>query len=199
MKFQDRVAIVTGGGSGIGRGICLGLAQEGAHVAVVDIDQDRATRVAGEVEALGRKALGIQADVSYSGPVEQMVAQVVDTFGETNILVNNAGILRLNLIVEMPEDEWDEVLRTNLKSVFLCSRAVARQMIKQGKGGRIINISSIHAVLSEPNGGHYTASKGGMEAFSRTLASELARHKITVNCIEPGATWTTLAPPKDVP
>jgi NAD(P)-dependent dehydrogenase (short-subunit alcohol dehydrogenase family) len=115
-----------------------------------------------------------------------------ELLGRADILVNNAGIIRLASIVEMSEADWDLILRTNLKSVFLCSQQAARRMIQQNLGGRIICISSIHAVLSEPNAGHYTASKGGMEAFARTLASELAPHHITVNFIRPGAVATPL-------
>lgn len=112
-----------------------------------------------------------------------------------DILVNNTGVIRFSKIVDMPEADWDFILRTNLKSVFLCSQQAARQMIQQQRGGRIISISSIHAVLSEPNCGHYTTAKGGIEAFSRTLATELAPHKITVNFIRPGATYTELTLP----
>ncbi len=113
--------------------------------------------------------------------------------------MNNAGTISQSPIVDMPEADWDRVLRVNLKGVFLCSQQAGRRMIKQGGGGRIIAISSGHAVLSEPNCGHYTASKGGLESFCRTLATELAKHKITVNYIRPGATYTELTEPMYTP
>ena len=119
--------------------------------------------------------------------------------GGLDILVNNAGLIRQSPIVEMPEEDWDFILRNNLKSVFLCSKEAGRRMIAQRRGGRIIAISSIHAVLSEPNCGHYTAAKGGIEAFCRTLATELAPHKVTVNFIRPGATFTELTIPMYTP
>jgi NAD(P)-dependent dehydrogenase (short-subunit alcohol dehydrogenase family) len=124
-----------------------------------------------------------------------MVTEVVEQWRSIEILINNAGIILQAPVIEMTEQQWDKILTNNLKSCFLCSRAVAKQMIRQGRGGRIVNISSIHAELSEPSAGAYTAAKGGMEAFSRTLATELAPHKITVNCIRPGATYTELTIP----
>ena len=113
--------------------------------------------------------------------------------------MNNAGLIRQSPIVDMPEEDWDFILRNNLKSVFLCSKEAAKRMIAQKTGGRIIAISSIHAVLSEPNCGHYTAAKGGIEAFCRTLATELAPHKVTVNFVRPGATFTELTVPMYTP
>ena len=113
--------------------------------------------------------------------------------------MNNAGLIRQSPIVDMPEEDWDFILRNNLKSVFLCSKEAARRVIAQKSGGRIIAISSIHAVLSEPNCGHYTAAKGGIEAFCRTLATELAPHKVTVNFVRPGATFTELTVPMYTP
>lgn len=115
--------------------------------------------------------------------------------GGLDILVNNAGLIRQTPVVDTPKEDWDFIIRNNLKSVFLCSQQAARRMIKQNTGGRIIALSSIHAVLSEPNCCHYTAAKGGIEAFCRTLATELAPHKITVNFIRPGATYTELTIP----
>jgi NAD(P)-dependent dehydrogenase (short-subunit alcohol dehydrogenase family) len=148
-----------------------------------------------QIRTAGGEAMAVTADVSDSADVGRMVEEVVDRFGEVNILVNNAGIIHQAKLVDTDEADWDRIIRNNLKSVFLCSKAVARRMIEQDKGGKIINISSIHATLSEPSAGAYTAAKGGIEAFSRTIATELAPHKITVNCIQPGATYTELTIP----
>jgi NAD(P)-dependent dehydrogenase (short-subunit alcohol dehydrogenase family) len=128
-----------------------------------------------------------------------MMARVLQEWGSVDILVNNAGIILQASALEMTEQQWDKILSNNLKSCFLCSQVFARQLIQQGRGGRIVNISSIHAALSEPSASAYTAAKGGMEAFSRTLATELAPHKITVNCLRPGATYTELTVPMYTP
>jgi len=192
MKLLHRCAVVTGGASGIGEGIAIAFAQEGADVAILDMNESKGAAAVKRLTGIGRRAYFIHCDVGDSTQVHSAFAEVDQRLGRIDILVNNAGILRLSQIVDMSEEEWDLILRTNLKSVFLCSQQAARRMIKQGRGGRIICISSIHAVLSEPNAGHYTASKGGLEAFARTLASELAPYDITVNYIRPGAVSTAL-------
>ena len=195
MKLSNKFAVVTGAASGIGKAIATAFAQEGADVAILDINLPKANEVAASIQSLGRKAIAIACDVGYADQVEAAIAQAGLFLGGLDILVNNTGVIRFSKIVDMPEADWDFILRTNLKSVFLCSQQAARQMIQQQRGGRIISISSIHAVLSEPNCGHYTTAKGGIEAFSRTLATELAPHKITVNFIRPGATYTELTLP----
>jgi NAD(P)-dependent dehydrogenase (short-subunit alcohol dehydrogenase family) len=195
LGLSRKVAIVTGGGSGIGKAASLLLAQEGASVAVADLYRDRADNVSAEIQRQGGKAFGIETDVSASSGVDRMVAAVIKQWGRIDVLINNAGIILQAPTVDMTEQQWDKILTNNLKSCFLCSQAAAKQMIGQGQGGRIVNISSIHAELSEPSAGAYTAAKGGMEAFSRTFATELAPHKITVNCIRPGATYTELTAP----
>lgn len=195
LGLAGKTAIVTGGGSGIGKAICFVLAKEGAKVAVVDLHKDRADGVAHEIGKQGAQAMAIAADASSASDVDQMVGAVLKEWGGLEVLVNNAGIILQAQAVDMTEPQWNKILTNNLTSCFLCSRAVARQMIKQGKGGRIVNISSIHAEISEPSASAYTAAKGGMEAFSRTLATELAPHKITVNCVRPGATYTELTVP----
>jgi NAD(P)-dependent dehydrogenase (short-subunit alcohol dehydrogenase family) len=192
VKLLNRLAMVTGGASGIGAAIAVAFAQEGAHVAVLDLNEAKAEGVVQRIEATGRKGWFIRCDVGDAAQVRAAFTEAPQRLGGIDILVNNAGIIRLSPIVDMPVEDWDLILRTNLKSVFLCSQQAARRMIQQGRGGRIICISSIHAVLSEPNAGHYTASKGGIEAFARTLASELAPHHITVNYIRPGAVATPL-------
>ena len=183
MRLRDKSAIVTGGASGIGKAIANAFAQEGADVAIFDIDLEGAEKVASAIADQGRKAFAIRCDVGYADQVKAAFDQADELLGKLDILVNNTGIIRFSQIVDMPEEEWDLILRTNLKSVFLCSQQAARRMIAQGQGGRIIAISSIHAVLSEPNCGHYTTAKGGMESFCRTLATEVAPHDITVNFV----------------
>ena len=195
LGLTGKVSIVTGGGSGIGKAICFALANEGAQVVVIDLHKERAEAVAVEIEKQGTRAIAVGADVSSASDVERVVAKVSKELNGIDVLVNNAGIILQAAAVDMTEQQWNKILTNNLTSCFLCSQAVARRMIDRGHGGRIINISSIHAELSEPNASAYTAAKGGMEAFSRTLATELAPHKITVNCVRPGATYTELTIP----
>ena len=196
MKLQNKKAIVTGGASGIGKAIALAFVQEGAEVAIFDFNPDKAAQTAKEILGATKKKIHtIKCDVGSNADVTRAFAEADAALGGLDILVNNAGIIRQSPIVDMTEEEWDLILRNNLKSVFLCSKAAARRLIDQKRGGRIISISSIHAVLSEPSCGHYTAAKGGIEAFSRTLATELAPHKVTVNFIRPGATYTELTNP----
>ncbi|MGH2391168.1 MAG: SDR family NAD(P)-dependent oxidoreductase [Chloroflexota bacterium] len=194
-RLEGRVALVTGGASGIGRAIAETFAREGAAVAIADLDVPRAESVASGIRAAGQSAIALGGDVSDGRVAGEMVAQTAAEFGNLHIMVNNAGIILQAPVLEMSEDQWDRVLTNNLKSCFVCSQAAARRMVTQGGGGRIINVSSIHARLSEPNASAYTAAKGGMEAFSRTLATELAPHRITVNCLAPGATYTDLTRP----
>ncbi len=195
MKLENKLAIVTGGAAGIGKAIALALAREGADVAIADIQDEKARAVAQTVEAQGRRALAIHCDVSNSTEVNAMVAQVVSTWSGLDILVNNAAVIAPGLFWQLSDEDWHRIIRTNLNSVFFCSRAAAQVMIGQGRGGRIISMSSIHATLSEPSAGPYTAAKGGIEAFSRTMATELAPYRILVNCVAPGATYSELTTP----
>ena len=199
MRLTEKSAVITGGASGIGKAIAMRFAEEGANIGILDVNTESAELVAEAVRALGVKAIVAKCDVGQSNEVTSAFEKMAVELGNVDILVNNTGVIRFSPVVDMPEEDWDFILRTNLKSVFLCSQNAARRMIAQGGGGRIINISSIHAVLSEPNCGHYTAAKGGIESFSRTLASELAPHKITVNFIRPGATYTELTTPMYTP
>lgn len=195
MRLKDKKAIVTGAASGIGKAIALAFAREGAEVALFDLHLDKAQDAAEEIIRSGGKAHAIQCDVGFSDQVSQAFTEADAALGGLDILVNNAGLIRQTPVVDTSEEDWDFIIRNNLKSVFLCSKEGAKRMISQGRGGRIIAMSSIHAVLSEPNCGHYTAAKGGIEAFCRTLATELAPHKVTVNFIRPGATYTELTIP----
>lgn len=194
-KLKDKVAIVTGAASGIGKAIALAFADEGADIAVIDLQVEKGQGVVKSIKDKGRKAIFIKANVSESQEVAMMITEVVRQLGGIDIMVNNAAVIRQASLLDTTDELWDSILKNNLRSVFLCSRESARVMIKQGRGGNIINISSIHAILSEPQAGAYTAAKGGIEAFSRTIATELAPHKIRANYIRPGATYTELTIP----
>ena len=195
MRLKDKNAIVTGGAAGIGRAIALAFAQEGANVAIADVQIQKAEAVAHQIRDMGLGSVAIQCDVGDSVQVDAMVAQAAEKMGGLDILVNNAAIISQGGFWDLSDEVWHRIIRTNLSSVFFCSRAAARIMIPQGRGGRIISMSSIHATLSEPQAAPYTAAKGGIEAMSRTMATELAPYKILVNCVAPGATYSELTTP----
>lgn len=199
MKLQGKVAIVTGGNSGIGKGIAYAFAKEGAKVCIVGRNVERGIAVVEEIKRLGSDAIFVKADVGEKEDTINYINKTIEAFGEINIMVNNAAIIHQSRIFDLEEEDWDNVIKTNLKSVFLGSKYAAIQMKIQGKGGRIINLSSIHAKISEPQASPYTAAKGGIEAFTRTLATELAPYKITANILAPGATYTELTIPMYTP
>ena len=195
MKLAGKKAIVTGAAAGIGKSIALALADEGADVVIADVQTEKALKAAKEIQAKGRKSLAITCDVGDAAQVERMVAQAYEFMGGLHILVNNAAVISSGSFWEVSDETWNKIIRNNLSSVFFCSRAAAKLMMAQKQGGRIINMSSIHATLSEPSAGPYTAAKGGIEAMSRTMATELAPFKILVNCVAPGATYSELTTP----
>lgn len=195
MKLIAKKAVVTGAAAGIGKSIALALADEGADVVIADVQIEKAEAVCREIEKKGRASLAIQCDVGDPDQVNEMIDQAYKFLGGLHILVNNAAVISNGAFWEVSDEVWNKILRNNLSSVFYCSKAAAKLMIEQRQGGRIINMSSIHANLSEPNAGPYTAAKGGIEAFSRTMATELAPYKILVNCIAPGATYSELTTP----
>jgi 3-oxoacyl-[acyl-carrier protein] reductase len=192
MKLIGKTALVTGASRGIGREIALELARQGADVIVNYAGSEaKAYEVVEEIKGLGREAIAIQCDVSNNESVTEMVKATIDHFGKIDILVNNAGITRDNLLMRMKENEWDDVMNINLKGVFLCTKAVTRQMMKQ-RNGRIINISSVVGVSGNPGQANYVAAKAGVIGLTKTSAKELASRGITVNAIAPGFITTEM-------
>jgi 3-oxoacyl-[acyl-carrier protein] reductase len=185
MNLSDRVAIVTGAGRGIGRAIALKLAGVGATVVVSDILDKEAGAVAGEIKAAGGQSLAVMADVSQAADVARLVEETLAACSRIDILVNNAGIARDRLLLRMSEEDWDKVLDVDLKSVYLCTRAVLRYMLKQ-RWGRVINLASIAGLVGNPGQANYSAAKAGVIGFTRTVAREVGSHGVTVNAIAPG-------------
>jgi 3-oxoacyl-[acyl-carrier protein] reductase len=189
--LRHRVAIVTGSGQGIGRGVAMCLARAGAHLVIADLAAERITSVTAAVEDLGVQALGMPTDVSRADDVERMIRQTVERFGQIDILVNNAGTLVVKPMVEQTEEEWDRVLDVNLKGVFLCCRQVLPEMIAR-KHDAIVNIASIAAFHVTVPHVPYAASKAGVVALTRDLAYEVGRLGIRVNAIAPGPIETPM-------
>jgi len=195
-RLRDRVAVVTGGDTGIGKAICVALAAEGAKI-VVDYHGDRAPAdgVVKEIGDAGGVAIAVSADVSNPHDVENLIGTAVERFGLIDIMVNNAGIEEKHPFLEMPFDVFQKVLAVNLSGAWLCSQAAAKRMVHQKRGGRIINISSVHEELSMPTNAPYCAAKGGLRMLARTISVELAPYGITVNNICPGAVDTPMDQP----
>ncbi len=184
-QLENQIAVVTGAGRGIGRGIALAFAAEGADVVCVSRTAENAGKVAEEARALGRKAWAHAVDVSDASAVNAVAEQTLAETGKLDVLVNNAGVTRDGLLMRMSDTDWDAVLDTNLKGAFLVTKAFSRAMIKQ-RSGRIINISSVSGLIGNAGQCNYAASKAGLIGFTQSLARELASRSITVNAIAPG-------------
>jgi 3-oxoacyl-[acyl-carrier protein] reductase len=190
--LENKVALVTGASRGIGKAIALELAKNGASVAVNYAGSEaKANEVVDEIKANGGNAFAIKADVSNNEDVQNMIKEVISQFGQLDILVNNAGITRDNLLMRMKDAEWDDVINTNLKGVFLCTKGVTRQMMKQ-RSGRIINITSVVGVSGNAGQANYVAAKAGVIGLTKTTAKELASRNITVNAVAPGFITTDM-------
>jgi len=186
MGFLDgKVALVTGGSRGIGRAIALRLAEEGADLAICARNVAAAGEVAVAIEALGRRCFVRQADVADAEQAAELVAATIAELGRLDVLVNNAGVTRDNLLMRMKEEDWDEVLTINLKGAFNCVRAAVRPMLK-ARGGRIVNITSVVGLLGNAGQANYAASKAGLIGLTKSLARELASRGITANAVAPG-------------
>jgi 3-oxoacyl-[acyl-carrier protein] reductase len=193
MTLEGKIAIVTGASRGIGRAIAEELATEGATVVVnYQANIAAAEEVVTGILARGGQAMALQADVSDLVAAEHLVKTTIDSYGQIDIVVNNAGTTRDTLLMSMKEDQWDVVMATNLKSVFNVCKAVARPMVRRKQGGRIINISSVSGIVGQPGQTNYAASKAGIIGFSKSLAKELGSRNITVNVVAPGFIPTDL-------
>jgi 3-oxoacyl-[acyl-carrier protein] reductase len=185
MSLNGTIALVTGAAQGIGRDIALGLAKDGADVAICDVNLESAQKTAGDIEAMGRKSLALKANVAASADVTAMIDQVVEKFGRIDVLVNNAGITRDGLIIRMKDEDWDLVLSINLKGAFLCTKTALKHMTKQ-RSGTIINIASIVGAMGNAGQANYVASKAGLIGLTKTIAREYANRNVTANAVAPG-------------
>ncbi|MCB9421073.1 MAG: 3-oxoacyl-[acyl-carrier-protein] reductase [Ardenticatenaceae bacterium] len=193
MLLDGKVAVVTGASRGIGRAIAEDLANHGAAVVInYNASADAAEEVVQGIKEKGGRATAVQADVSQFDQTQDLIKAALDTYGQVDILVNNAGTTRDKLLMMMKEEDWDVVQDTNLKSVFNCCKAVARPMMRRKAGGRIINISSVVALIGQAGQANYAASKAGIIGFTKSLAKELGSRQITVNAITPGFFPTAL-------
>jgi glucose 1-dehydrogenase/3-oxoacyl-[acyl-carrier protein] reductase len=186
--LAGKVAVVTGGGTGIGAGICVSLAEAGADVVISPHSNlTGAESCAERIRQIGREPLVVACDVRDEGQVTALFNAALERFGRVDALVNNAGITEPRPLLEMTAAEWDRTLGINLRGMFLCTQRAAREMVKQGSGGRIVNLSSVHGFAAVPHHAHYEASKGGINMFTKACAIELAPYNIQVNAIAPGA------------
>ena len=185
MRLEGKVAIVTGGASGLGRGIVRRYADEGAHLVIADMDLEGARSVAAELSAKGTKVLAHKTDVSDEASVAALVQAALSEFGHIDILVNNAGVNTLREFLDLPVAEWDQILNVNLRGPFLCAQAVGRHMAER-KSGAIINVTSIEADFGSYNRAHYVASKGGLKTLTKAMAIGLAPYNVRVNALAPG-------------
>jgi 2-hydroxycyclohexanecarboxyl-CoA dehydrogenase len=198
MTLAQRIAVVTGGASGIGRAICHRLARDGADVGVLDVDAAGGEAVAEEVRALGRRAVAVQTDVSRSDAVGAAAARVHAELGKVHILVNDAGIAEFVPVVEMSEAQWDRMMGVHLKGTFLCTKAFLPDMLEAG-WGRVVNVSSVGGLRGGPSLAHYAAAKAGVIGFTKAVAIEVGARGVTVNAIAPGMIETPMLKNSGVP
>lgn len=191
MRHKDRVAIVTGGGKGIGRGICEYMAGLGGRMVVVDIDLDAAKDIVEKIKGDGGEAMALKVDVTQKSEVQAMAAEVLKAYGKIDILVNNAGMDQKGSITELEESTWDMLISLNLKGVFLCTQAVVPSMIER-RYGRVVNISSMAGKTGEPFTSPYCATKFGVIGFTQSIALEVGKYNITINAVCPGPVETEL-------
>jgi meso-butanediol dehydrogenase/(S,S)-butanediol dehydrogenase/diacetyl reductase len=192
MRFKDKAVAVTGAGKGIGRAIALAFAREGADITIGDFDRQAAEETLEHIKREGRGAEFVRVDVRKKNECEAFVKAAVGAFGRLDIAVNNAGVSTMNWVVDLTEEEWDFNMDVNAKGVFLCCQAEVKQFIKQGKGGKIVNTASLAAKRPVILLAHYVASKYAVLGFSRSLALEVAKHGIKVNCVCPGLVKTSM-------
>jgi len=192
MRFSKKVAVVTGGAGGIGAAVARSFAAEGAHVLVTDVRGDAARKIAEEINRSGGIAVGEQLDVRSYADVERIVQQTVKSYGGVNVAVNCAGILSIDRFESITENAWDNVMDVNAKGTFFFCKAVAQQMIRQAVGGKIINVSSVAGKIGVPMYTHYCASKFAVLGITKSLAMELAEHRINVNAVCPGDVETDM-------
>jgi meso-butanediol dehydrogenase/(S,S)-butanediol dehydrogenase/diacetyl reductase len=192
MRFDSKCALVTGGGSGIGRAVCLAFAREGADVGVADLSLEGAEATAQQVRKLGRKAAALRVDVTDPAAVHALVAQAVTVLEHVDVLVNSAGVREIVPFLQLPFAEWQRVIATNLTGTFLCSQAVAQYLVAQGRGGKIVNLASVAGLMAVPNRAAYVASKHAVVGLTKEMALELADKNIQVNAVAPGVVETAM-------